>query len=408
MKSFLKVFQFELAGLLKGKWFRVSTVIVCLLVTCVMFVPRFLDLGSDSSEENVSSISGSIGIYDPNGVFTDQTMLKLAFPNAELTTKTSLEQMKSEVMEGKLRSAFYISDAQHYEYLIMDSSMNDVTGYILEGIMEYQYQTKLLQDMGLSDQQISQSMMASVNGETTILGTDGKQNYYYTYILIFVLYFVVIFYGQLTATNVASEKGNRAMEILITSTSSDALIFGKVLAGALAGIVQVGVMLGVSMFAYQVNAEAWGNSLDFLFHIPASVLFTFAIFGTLGYLFYSFIYGALGSMVSKVEDVSAAITPIMIIFVISFFVTFMGVMVNPGSMVSTIASYIPFTSCMAMFARVAMGSVDTWQIVLSAAILVISVVLMGFIGAKLYRQGTLSYGNSFKLKHLFQMLKRKD
>ena len=95
------------------------------------------------------------------------------------------------------------------------------------------------------------------------------------------------------------KKGNRSMEILITSTSTNALIFGKVLAGAAASILQVGVMLGVSIMAYQYNADIWNHTLDFLFNIPVNVLLSFALFGTLGYLFYTFIYGAMGSMVFK-------------------------------------------------------------------------------------------------------------
>ena len=198
------------------------------------------------------------------------------------------------------------------------------------------------------------------------------------------------------------------MEILITSTSTNALIFGKVLAGAAASILQVGVMLGVSIMAYQYNADIWNHTLDFLFNIPVNVLLSFALFGTLGYLFYTFIYGAMGSMVSKVEEVSSAVSPITIIFVIAFFITFFSVMVNPGTILSTIASYVPFTSCMAMFARVAMGSVELWQIILSAVILAVSTAGVGLLGAKLYRNGTLSYGNNFKISQIFKNLKHKD
>lgn len=410
MKRFLQVFKFEFVGLIKGKWFRVSTVLICLLVSIIMFVPRFVDTGSGTAgnDNNVSNTSDTIGLYDPKGVFTDDTALKAAFPKAAFTKETSVDTLKEDIKAGKLQSGFYIKDFNAYEYLIMDSSMNDSTSYVLESLMSTQYRAKTLSDLGLSQEQVMQSLTATVSGETMILGKDGKQNYFYTYILVFALYFVIMFYGQLTATNVASEKGNRSMEILVTSTSTNALIFGKVLAGAAAGILQISAMLGISICAYQINAEVWNHSLDFLFNIPANVLLTFAVFGTLGYLFYSFIYGALGSMVSKVEDVSAAITPIMMIFIISFFVTFFSVMLNPGTLLSTIASYVPFTSCMAMFARVAMGSVEMWQVILSAVILALSTFAMGILGAKLYRNGTLSYGNSFKFKHLIQMLKRKN
>lgn len=409
MKQFWKVFKFEFAGLARGKWFRISTILICALIAIVMFVPRFLDIGSNTdSGSNVSDSKDHIGLYDPTGVFSDDGMLKAAYPHATLVKEASIDKLKTDVTKGTLEYGIYIKDASTYEFMVKDTTMNDTNETIFAGVMKLQYQMKQFIDMGVDPSQAAQAINSEVKGETIVLGKDGRMNYFYTYILIFMLYFVIIFYGQMTATNVASEKGNRSMEILVTSTSSNALIFGKVLAGAAAGIVQIGVILAVSMLAYQANIEIWNHSLDFLFNIPASVLLSFAVFGTFGYLFYTFIYGAVGSMVSKVEEVSSAISPITIIFILAFFVTFMSVMMNPDTILSTIASYVPFTSCMAMFARVAMGSVETWQVVLSAVILISSTVGIGFLGAKLYRNGTLYYGNNFKFKNIIRNMKKKD
>lgn len=406
MKQFFEVFKFEFAGFLKGKWFKVSTILICLLVTIVMFVPRFININNKS--DGVSATTETIGIYDPNHVFKDDKLLKEAFPEAKFINQKSDEDMKTAVKNGDLDSGISIKDNKTFDYQVLDTSMNDMTMNIFTSVMETQYKISMLSSMGLNTEQVLDVVSSQINGNTVILGKDGRSNYFYTYIMIFAMYFVIIFYGQMTATNVASEKGNRSMEILITSTSTNALIFGKVLAGAAASILQVGVMLGVSIFAYQCNADIWNHSLDFLFNIPVNVLISFAIFGTLGYLFYTFIYGAMGSMVSKVEEVSSAVSPITIIFIIAFFITFFSVMVNPGTILSTIASYVPFTSCMAMFARVAMGSVELWQIILSASILAASTVGVGILGAKLYRNGTLSYGNNFKISQIFKNLKHKD
>ena len=68
-----------------------------------------------------------------------------------------------------------------------------------------------------------------------VLGKDGEQNYWYTYVLVFVVYFLIIFYGQMIATSVTTEKSNRAIEILVTSVNPNSLICGKVLAGRLQG-----------------------------------------------------------------------------------------------------------------------------------------------------------------------------
>ena len=91
--------------------------------------------------------------------------------------------------------------------------MNDMTMNIFTSVMEVQYKIKMLSSMGLSEEQIANVVATPIKGDTVILGKDGRSNYFYTYIMIFAMYFVIIFYGQMTATNVASEKGNRSMEI---------------------------------------------------------------------------------------------------------------------------------------------------------------------------------------------------
>ena len=79
---------------------------------------------------------------------------------------------------------------------------------------------------GLSEEEIAAAENININVTTDILGKDSASNYGYTYILVFLVYFLIIFYGQMIATSVTSEKSNRAIEILVTSVDSNSLIFG--------------------------------------------------------------------------------------------------------------------------------------------------------------------------------------
>ncbi|MEG2543478.1 MAG: ABC transporter permease [Longicatena sp.] len=409
MRQFLEIFKYEFKTFVDSKWYKVSTLLICVLVAGAMFLPHVIDMGNkdDNKGKNVSETSSKFGIYDPNHVFKDESVLKAGFPKATFTNMTSEKDLQQGVQEKTIDAGFAITSTTTYSYLIMDSIMSDTNKSIFNALMNAQYRSSELGALGLDANKINSIINTPIKSETKILGVDGVKNYMYTYILVFGLYFIIIFYGQMTATGVASEKGNRAIEILITSANPNALIFGKVLAGAIAGILQAGVLLGVSYGAYQINAEVWNHALDFIFNIPINVLLTFGVFGTLGYLFYSFIYGAFGAMVSKVEEVGSAISPITIIFVLSFFITFY-TMSDPQSLLGTIASYLPFSSCMAMFARVAMGSVGIFEVLLSAGILLVSTIVMGLIGAKLYRRGTLMYGNTFKISNVLKELKKKN
>ena len=217
---------------------------------------------------------------------------------------------------------------------------------------------------------------------------------------------MIIFYGVMIATSITAEKSNRSIEVLVTSTSPNSLLFGKVIAGAIAGVVQVGFILGLALISYQINREAWGGALDMILNIPTNVIVTFAFFGLGGYLFYAFLYGAIGALVSKTEDINKSSGGVqMVVMLVYFAVLFQ--LSNIDGIIMKVASFLPISSYSAMFARVAMGSVAPWEVVLSFVILVISVFLAGIVGAKIYRMGTLRYGNPIKLRNAIKALKQK-
>ena len=218
---------------------------------------------------------------------------------------------------------------------------------------------------------------------------------------------LIVMYGQMIAVSVTSEKSNRAIEVLVTSTTPNSLLFGKVIAGAIGGLLQIGIVLGAILVSYQINRAQWGGMLDMLLHIPASVLVTFAFFGMGGYLFYAFLYGAMGALVSKTEDISKSSSGLMMVIMVVYFFSLMQLM-NPEGMVIKVLSFLPISSYSTMFARIAMGTVSTWEIAVSFIILVISIVGAGFVGAKLYRMGTLRYGNPIKLRTALKSIRSKE
>ncbi|MBQ1234905.1 MAG: ABC transporter permease, partial [Oscillospiraceae bacterium] len=78
---------------------------------------------------------------------------------------------------------------------------------------------------------------------------------------------------------------------------------------------------------------------------------------------------------------------------------------NVDNLAVKIASFVPFTSPMAMFTRIAMGSVPIWEIAVSIGILIISVVGVGMLAAKIYRIGVLMYGTSPKPLAILKAIK---
>lgn len=416
MKQFFNVLQFELNNYFKNKSFVVTTFVLAFIIAAVVIVPTLIPglledesdtvepgtseelvIGGEGdavSEEDLSSY-GICVADDAKDVNLD--MICAAFP-ADWEVYDSKGDIKAAVEVGDIEAGFVMQSTTEVTYIVNDLSMYDYLADMFAETLSEAYKQQYLLDKGLTAEEILESESFYVHVTDEVLGKDGGENYWYTYVLVFVVYFLIIFYGQMIATSVTTEKSNRAIEILVTSVNPNSLICGKVLAGAIAGVLQAGIILGSGFVSYSLVQEAWGGLLDFLFEIPTNVLIIYAVFAVLSYLLYAFIFGMLGALVSKTEDISKSASPVMMIYIASFMIAIFGMTSDSNSIVMKVASYIPFTSGNAMFVRVAMGSVPTWEVLVSAALLIISCVVSGILAAKIFRFGTLHYGNPIKLK----------
>jgi ABC-2 type transport system permease protein len=263
---------------------------------------------------------------------------------------------------------------------------------------------------GLLPEQVNGILSVQIESDTVTLGKDQVQNYFYTYIMIFALYMVILLYGQMVATNVATEKSSRAMELLVTSAKPTNMMFGKVLASCIAGFIQLVLVFGSAILCYNINKAHLSNPIiASIFDMPIELFFYMLIFFVLGFLIYAFLYGAIGSTASKLEDINTSVMPITFLFIIAFFIVMFSM---TGGSVDTVlmrvCSYVPFTSPMAMFTRICMSTVAWYEIAISIAVLIGSTVGVGILSAKIYRVGVLLYGKPPKIGTLLKTVFRKS
>lgn len=398
MKQFIAVLQFELGNYFKNKSFIVTTVLLGLVLILGISIPAlflFNNDGKESGSKEGTTQSSLLTIYDETGLFNDVAELETTISRTKWKIATSEKELKDLVDQQAVKAGFIVKDPQSFTFVIQNTQFSSRYKDSFEELLKQKNRQVYYEQNGYNAEELEELYAQAVTSSDLVLGKDSVKNYAYTYILVFVLYILILVYGQMIATSVTTEKSNRAIEVLVTSINSNSLIFGKVIAGAIASIVQVTFIMGSGLITYGIFREAWGNKLDFVFHIPTSVILTFVGFGLLGYLFYAFIYGALGALVSKTEDISKSSSFITIIYVASFLVAMMGLS-QSDSMLIRICSFIPFTSSNAMLIRVAMGNVALWEIGLSIVILIISTAVVGLLASKIFRFGILMYGNPIK------------
>lgn len=409
MKQFEKILKFELKYYLKNKVFVGITVFLVLLITIVMFFPRIMDIfKSDSGTDNTASELAVMLVKaeSPEQSAIMKEYFASAFTDYDVqSTDEEIDTIKDKILSEEAECAFVINGAASYTYYVNNLSIYDANTGIADEVMQNIYQMNAMIDSGMTPEQAGEIMAVQIDSTTKNLGVDQMQNYWYTYIMIFALYMVILLYGQMVATNVATEKSSRAMEVLITSAKPTSMMFGKVIASCLAGIIQLIAVFGAALLCFNLNKSYWGDNMivSSIFDMPPSLLGFMLIFFVLGFFIYAFLYGAIGSTASKLEDINTSVMPITMLFIIAFFVVMYSLASgNVDSILMKVCSLVPFTSPMAMFTRIAMSTVSWYEIIISIAVLIGSVIGVGFVSAKIYRVGVLLYGTTPKISSVIK------
>lgn len=422
MKQFGKILKFELKYYFKNKVFVGVTIFLVLLISVLMFLPRIVDTFSGKGEES-GSTAGSGGTTDSQGlpvmlVKTDPedqaetvaAAFQMAFSGYDIQiTKDSEQDIKEEILSENAECAFVLEGMTSYTYYVDNLSMYDSNTEIADGVLQNIYRMGEMVKSGMSREQAGEILAVQIESSQVSLGKDQMQNYWYTYIMIFALYMVILLYGQMIATNVATEKSSRAMELLITSAKPVSMMFGKVIASCLAGIVQLIAVFGSAILFYSINKGQWEDNMIVrsIFDMPVSLLVYMLVFFVLGFFIYAFLYGAIGSTASKLEDINTSVMPITMLFIIAFMVVMFSLASgNVDNTLMKVCSYVPFTSSMAMFTRIAMSTVPWYEILISIVILIGSVAGIGVLSAKIYRVGVLLYGTTPKIGSILKAVRK--
>ncbi|MGN0492240.1 MAG: ABC transporter permease [Acutalibacteraceae bacterium] len=402
MKQFKTIFKFELKNYFINKAFVGITVFLMLLIAVVMFFPRIAEAFDGGGQADGAGERAVMLITADTQENTElaREAFAAAFTDYEVIIADNKGEIKQKISDGTAECGFALDGLTSYTYYVDNLSMYDENTYAADEVLQNIYRLKEMTAGGISADRAGAILSVTVSHETQSLGKDQFKNFFYTYIMIFALYMVILLYGQMVATNVASEKSSRAMELLVTSAKPTAMMFGKVLASCLAGLIQLVCVFGSAFLFYNLNEGYWsGNTIiSSIFGIPLDLLLYMLLFFLLGFFIYAFMYGAVGSTVSKLEDINTAVMPITMLFIIAFMVVMFSMSSgNVDTPIMLICSYIPFTSPMAMFTRIAMSTVPAYEIIISVSVLVGSVIGVGVLSAKIYRVGVLLYGTSPKI-----------
>ncbi|MCI8306770.1 MAG: ABC transporter permease, partial [Lachnospiraceae bacterium] len=379
----------------------------------IMFFPRVMHVfqsedGGDDAQKKQAVMLVKTEQSEQSDMVLEAFVNSFADYDVQLTEENT-DAVKDKIISGEAECAFVMTGETSYTYYVDNLSIYDSKTSVANEALKSVYQMNSMVENGMTMEGAREIMGVQIEGTTENLGVDQMQNYFYTYIMIFALYMVILLYGQMVATNVASEKSSRAMELLITSAKPVSMMFGKVIASCLAGLIQLVAVFGAAFLFFNINKSYWADNMivGSIFDMPLSLLGFMFIFFVLGFFIYAFLYGAIGSTVSKLEDINTSVMPITMLFIIAFMVVmFSFASGTVDTVLMKVCSFIPFTSSMAMFTRIAMSTVPWYEIAASIVILIGSVAVVGVVSAKIYRVGVLLYGTTPKIGSVIKAVRK--
>ena len=418
MKNIILIAKREFFTQVKKKSFIILTLLTPLLIIVFGGVVSLMFQANETQMQ--------ISVIDKSGLFKDRLKsdqnIRYVFSSEE-TEKSLIKALETtEEMNGvMIIPKKEIHELENSIEILTNKNLSNEARRNIAGNISEIIKAEKINALGISTAQI-EDLNKGVNLHVVnVLEKEKKQDSFLVGVKsglsIFLMYCVFTFimmYGIRVMRSVLEEKNNRVVEILISSVKPFELMMGKILGVTGVALVQFGVWV-VMIFA---SVMTLGSSnvgmvsgvaevqmvLSALSQINYGlILFVFVIYFLLGYLFYSAMYAAIGSAVDNETETQQftlfAILPMMLGFYGSI-----TIMNNPDGPMSFWLSMIPFTSPIAMLARIPFD-VPIWELVLSIVILLVSTLGMVFIASKIYRVGILMYGNKVTLKELWKWMK---
>ena len=225
--------------------------------------------------------------------------------------------------------------------------------------------------------------------------------------LIVLIFMAIITYGTWVAMSVAEEKGSRVMELMLNATTPLQMLTGKVLGNGAAGLLQYGFVLAAVVVGLLAQGPVHslfvgGDESGFGFGGVSPVVFAaFIVLFACGFVLYSLLYAALGSLVSRQEDVQSATSPLMMLTMTGYLMSVFGLQAIDETWVKVL-SFVPFFSPYLMLGRVSMGHVEPWEFALAVALLLVAIAIALVAAARIYSAGVLLYGQRLGVRQVLR------
>ncbi|MBS1571026.1 MAG: ABC transporter permease [Bacteroidetes bacterium] len=438
MKNILLITKREYLTQVKKKSFVVLTILAPVMMLGFGLFIAYL-MNANKSTYKIDVLDNS-GMFDGKMKSNDQVQFVFLNPNSEKQLIGLMKEKKGD--DGLL----VFSKIENYDFdklekdtkLLVNATVDQSAKKMISNQISEIIKQEKIKKLGLQQSQIDDLDKNFELKTQNVLDNNSEDNdmvfgvkSVLAMLLMYATFMFIIIYGVRVMRSVLEEKNNRVVEIIISSVKPFDLMMGKIFGVTLVALTQFVVWIGMTVVgalffnAKSANLEIakqlpnnnidvaipQNNMMNIIGEVSHSLLSlnypliisVFILFFLLGYIFYSSMYAAIGSAVDNDTETQQftlfAIIPLMIGVYGSF-----TIMNNPDGPLAFWLSIVPFTSPVAMIARIPFG-VPIWQILLSLFLLIITTLFMVFVASKIYRIGILMYGNKASLKEIWKWIR---
>ncbi|WP_456277718.1 ABC transporter permease [Bacillus sp. AK128] len=402
MKPLWIAFLFHFKEQLRSKGFKITSIVISAVILGFFAYNHFM-----TSEENVVISVVNSTSFEVN---IEQIEAEIEGGTVSLIGSEDIEAEKEKIKDQDVDHLLIIEEQQSVPVVSYFYNRYPDTSVIYPFVtqLQQQYISSVTDRHSLSPE-ITTELFSTIPVERNMLA-ENTGSLGIVYVFIFLMYTFILMFGQGIAMNITGEKSTRVMEVMITKIKPIYMLFAKVLSNLCAGLIQVSIFFLAGYVAHLIgwlNVDQF-NIFGFVFdlsQIDAGLIVAFMFFFSCGYLMYALCFAALGSVISRTEDLGSVMGPVMIL-VIGALMVGMRTMMDPTGMLVTFSTYFPFFSPIVAFAKFVMGEITMIQLVISGVILLASILLIAYLASRIYVKGVMVYGEKFKWSQLSELVKK--
>lgn len=416
---------------MKTKWFVIANVILLVVIAGLLNIDSIIKFfGGDFNDTTNILVIDNASLYDKfNDIYISNSSI-LGNDNYNIVNYTdgvdkalaSVKEDNKILLEINRDDSKFISvkmttnkniDTSLYQLII--SSLNalkrDVAlNYynISQEVLNIVDEPVMLERVKLDDSKNVNEMMELIMGTVFPL-------------IILPFFMLAMFLVQMIGAEINEEKTTKGMEIIISNVSPSVHFASKVLAGNIFVITQgillilyigVGAVIRITTTGSLIGGGVGGyvssviDSLDatgLLASLSRAIPVTLILM-LITFFAYSLLAGVLASMTTNMEDYQQLQTPIMIVSMAAYYLSFMAATFD-GSIIIKILGFVPFISALLAPALLVLGQFTILDMIIAIVIMLVFIFLLYKYGMKIYKVGILNYSGTGLWKKMFKAVK---